>query len=161
MLSQKINIFVRPFCEATPACLLVMVQGNIWLATIGHFQKALETGFIAGVGVLILSSFACSWFSNKYVVASITGGMCFFADLLVHSAHFGSFTSEAIVTGAITSIISLAVNFVGKKLFVHGRNKITKSQLEMGYSRPWSLLSPATMKHLSRLQLVCHLAILL
>ena len=45
MLRQKIKIFLTPFCEATPACLLVMVQGNIWLATMGHLHKALETGF--------------------------------------------------------------------------------------------------------------------
>ena len=46
MLKQKFLMFITPFCEATPACLLVMVQGNIWLATIGHLQKAIETGFI-------------------------------------------------------------------------------------------------------------------
>jgi len=128
MLSQKIKIFVTPFCEATPACLLVMVQGNIWLATIGHLQKAVETGFITGMGVLILSSFTYRWFSNKYIVAGITGSMCFVADLLVHPAHFGSFTTEAIVTGTMTAIISLTMNFVGKRLFVHGRNGLTKSQ---------------------------------
>jgi hypothetical protein len=66
-----------------------MVQGNIWLATIGHLQKAVETGFITGAGVLILSLFTYRWFSNKYVVAGITGSMCFIADLLVHPSHFG------------------------------------------------------------------------
>jgi len=128
MLSQKIKIFLAPFCEATPACLLVMVQGNIWLATIGHLQRALETGFVTGAGVLILSLFTHRWLGNKYVVAGITGGMCFVADLLAHPTHFGSFTTEAIVTGAITAIISLAVNFVGKKLFIDGRAILTKGQ---------------------------------
>jgi len=127
MLSQKMKTFLTPFCEATPACLLVMVQGNIWLATIGHLQKAVETGLITGVGVLILSLFTHRWFGNKYVVAGITGGMCFIADLLVHPTHFGSFTTEAAVTAAITMIISLVVNFIGKKLFMHGRTKFTKS----------------------------------
>jgi len=126
MLSQKIKIFLAPFCEATPACLLVMVQGNIWLATIGHLQRALETGFVTGAGVLILSLFTHRWLGNKYIVAGITGGMCFVADLLAHPTHFGSFTTEAIVTGAITAIISLAVNFVGKKLFIDGRAILTK-----------------------------------
>jgi hypothetical protein len=127
MLSQKMKTFLTPFCEATPACLLAMVQGNIWLATIGHLQKAVETGLITGVGVLILSLFTHRWFGNKYVVAGITGGMCFIADLLVHPTHFGSFTTEAAVTAAITMIISLVVNFIGKKLFMHGRTKFTKS----------------------------------
>lgn len=128
MLSQKIKIFLAPFCEATPACLLVMVQGNIWLATIGHLQRALETGFVTGAGVLILSLFTHRWLGNKYIVAGITGGMCFVADLLAHPTHFGSFTTEAIVTGAITAIISLAVNFVGKKLFIDGGAILTKGQ---------------------------------
>ena len=126
MLKENFKMFITPFCEATPACLLVMVQGNIWLATIGHLQKAVETGFITGVGVLVLSLFTNQWFSNKYVVAGITGGMCFIADLLIHGTHFGSYTTEAIVTGAFTAIISLVVNFVSKKLFVHGRAKLTK-----------------------------------
>ena len=128
MLIQKIKIFLTPFCEATPACLLVMVQGNIWLATLGHLHKAVETGFITGVGVLILSLFTYRWFGNKYVVAGITGGMCFIADLLIHPTHFGSYTTEAMVTGLITAIISLAVNFIGKKFFKYGRARLTKSQ---------------------------------
>jgi hypothetical protein len=128
MLIQKIKIFLTPFCEATPACLLVMVQGNIWLATLGHLHKAVETGFITGVGVLILSLFTYRWFGNKYVVAGISGGMCFIADLLIHPTHFGSYTTEAMVTGLITAIISLAVNFIGKKFFKYGRARLTKSQ---------------------------------
>lgn len=121
MLSQKLKVFVTPFCEATPACLLVMVQGNIWLATIDHLYKAVETGLITGAGVLILSSFTHQWLRNKYLVAGITGGMCFIADLFVHPTHFGGYTTEAIVTGALTGMISLALNFVAKKLFVHSR----------------------------------------
>jgi len=128
MLRQKIKIFLTPFCEATPACLLVMVQGNIWLATLGHLHKAVETGFITGVGVLIISLFTYRWFGNKYVVAGITGGMCFIADLLIHPTHFGSYTTEAMVTGVVTAIISLAVNFIGKKFFKYGRARVTKSQ---------------------------------
>ena len=130
MLIQKIKIFLTPFCEATPACPLVMVQGNIWLATLGHLQKAVETGFITGVGVLILSLFTHRWLGNKYLVAGITGGMCFIADLLIHPSHFGSYTTEAIVTGIFAAIISLAVNVVGKKLFIHGRANLIKGQVK-------------------------------
>jgi hypothetical protein len=121
MLSQKIKTFLTPFCEATPACLLVMVQGNIWLATIGHLQKAVETGLITGLGILIISLFTHRWLSNKYVVAGITGGMCFVADLLAHPSHFGGVTSEAIVTGILTALISLVLNILGKKIFLHLR----------------------------------------
>jgi hypothetical protein len=130
MLIQKIKVFLTPFCEATPACLLVMVQGNVWLVTLGHFQKAVETGFVTGIGVLILSLFTHRWLGNKYLVAGITGGMCFIADLLIHPTHFGSYTTEAIVTGTFVAIISLVVNFVGKKLFIHGRANLTKGQIK-------------------------------
>jgi hypothetical protein len=130
MLIQKIKIFLTPFCEATPACLLVMVQGNVWVATLDHLHKAVETGFITGVGVLILSLFTHRWLGNKYLVAVITGGMCFFADLLIHPTHFGSLTTEAIVTGTFAAIISLTVNVVGKKLFIHGKANLTKGQIK-------------------------------
>lgn len=130
MLIKKIKVFLTPFCEATPACLLVMVQGNIGLATLGHLQKAVETGFITGVGVLILSLFTHQWLGNRYLVAGITGGMCFIADLLVHPTHFGSHTTEAVVTGIFVAIISLAVNFVGKKLFIYGKANLTKGQIK-------------------------------
>lgn len=126
MLTQKFKLFITPFCEATPACLLVMVQGNIWLATMGHLQKALETGLLTGLGVLILSLFSHRWFNNKYIVAAITGAMVFVADLIVHPSHFGGFATEAIVTGIFTAIISLALNIIGKKLFLHTKNRISK-----------------------------------
>ena len=130
MLIQKIKLFITPFCEATPACLLVMVQGNIWLVSMGHLQKAVETGLITGVGVLTLSLFTYRWFSNKYVVAGITGGMCVIADLLIHPTHFGSYTTEAMVTGTFTAIISLVANFAGKKLFIHGRARLANGQIK-------------------------------
>jgi hypothetical protein len=126
MLAQKFKLFITPFCEATPACLLVMVQGNIWLATMGHLQKALETGFLTGLGVLVLSFFSHRWFSNQYIVAAITGAMVFVADLIVHPSHFGGFATEAIVTGAFTAMISLVLNATGKKLFLHAKDRINK-----------------------------------
>jgi hypothetical protein len=126
MLAKKFKLFITPFCEATPACLLVMVQGNIWLATMGHLQKALETGFLTGLGVLILSFFSHHWFSNKYIVAVITGTMVFVADLIVHPSHFGGFATEAIVTGIFTAIISLVLNIAGKKLFLHVKDRFSK-----------------------------------
>ena len=126
MLAQKFKLFITPFCEATPACLLVMVQGNIWLATMGHLQKALETGFLTGLGVLVLSFFSHRWFSNKYIVAALTGAMVFVADLIVHPSHFGGFATEAIVTGAFTAMISLVLNVTGKKLFLHAKDRINK-----------------------------------
>jgi hypothetical protein len=126
MRAQKLKLCITPFCEATPACLLVMVQGNIWLATMGHLQKALETGLLTGLGVLILSLFSHRWFNNKYIVAAITGAMVFVADLIVHPSHFGGFATEAIVTGIFTAIISLALNIIGKKLFLHTKDRISK-----------------------------------
>ena len=126
MLTQKFKLFITPFCEATPACLLVMVQGNIWLATMGHLQKALETGFLTGLGILILSLFSHRWFDNKYIVAAITGATVFVDDLIVHPSHFGGFATEAIVTGIFTAIISLALNIAGKKLFLHAKDRISK-----------------------------------
>ncbi len=123
---QKIKLFIVPFCEATPACLLVMVQGNIWLATIGHLQKAIETGVITGAGVLVLGLFTHRWLSNKFVVAAITGGFCAVADFISHPGHLGSVSTEAIATGALTALLSLLLNFLGKKIFLHTKSTLFK-----------------------------------
>jgi ABC-type enterobactin transport system permease subunit len=93
---------------------------------LGHLQKALETGFLTGLGVFIFSLFSHRWFSNKYIVAAITGATVFVADLIVHPSHFGGFATEAIVTGIFTAIISLTLNIAGKKLFLHAKDRISK-----------------------------------
>jgi hypothetical protein len=121
VFKDKLMLFIKPFCEATPACLLVMVQGDIWLATIKHLQKAVETGLITGAGVFILSFFTHRWLNNKYLVAAITGSMCFIAELLSHPSHIGGASTEAIVTGAVTALISLMLNILGKKIFLNLR----------------------------------------
>jgi hypothetical protein len=54
--------------------------------------------------------------------------MSFAADLVVHPNHFGGATTEATVMRAFTALISLAVNFVGKKFFICGKSELTKSQ---------------------------------
>jgi hypothetical protein len=127
-LKEKLSLFTTPFFEATPACLLVMVQANILLATNVHIQNAIETGLITGAGVFFLSMLEHRWFRNKYIVAGITGGMCSIADFISHPPHFGWASTEAIITGSLTALISLALNFIGKKLFLHGKSKLTKGQ---------------------------------
>lgn len=123
---QKLKLFVVPFCEATPACLLVMVRGDIWLATISHFQKAIETGFITGVGVVVLSLFSHRWLSNRYLVAGITGGMCAVADFMSHPSNLGGPSTEAMITGAFTALLSLVLNFLGKKIFLHTKDTLSQ-----------------------------------
>ena len=109
---------------------MVIVQGNIWLATLGHLQEAVETGFITDVGVLIFSLFTHRWFGNKYLVVGITGGTCFIADLMMHQTHFASYKTEAIVTESFAAIISKVVNIAGKKLFIHGKASLTKGKIK-------------------------------
>ena len=128
MIKDKLKLFVTSFFEATPACLLIMVQGNIWLATLGHLQTAVQTGLITGGSVYLLSVFNHDWFRNKYVEACITAGMCVLADFVSHPSHFSGLTTEAVVTGVFTFFISLAINVVGKRLYLHGKRKFTSSE---------------------------------
>jgi hypothetical protein len=48
MLKEKLVIFFRRLSEATPACLMVMVQGNLKGITWAHWGIALRTGVITG-----------------------------------------------------------------------------------------------------------------
>jgi flavin reductase (DIM6/NTAB) family NADH-FMN oxidoreductase RutF len=69
-------------------------------------------------GILNLAPYS---FFNAFNYVPPIVGFC-----IIHPSHFGGFTTEAIVTGSLTAIISLMLNWLGKKLFIHGRDKLLK-----------------------------------
>jgi hypothetical protein len=116
MIKEKAAIFGKRMTEITPACLMMMVQGNVTAITIGHWIKALETGALAGIALVILSFAGKSLQNNKYSVAGMTGFMTIIADRLSHPSHFWGANGEAIATGIAASMLCLVMSRVwGKK----------------------------------------------
>lgn len=111
MIQEQLNIFIRRFSEAMPACLMVMVQGNALALSVNHWIKACETGALAGL-IMVGLSFTPrkDLMDNKYAVAGLTGFATAVADYFIHPTHFGGEFTEALVTGIAAGLLCLALS---------------------------------------------------
>ena len=84
---RKIAPFVENIAEATTACLVTMVQGNLLALTLSHWLIASQTGVAAGVvaSAVILVSRA----STRWIISATLGIATAVVDFLVHPAQFG------------------------------------------------------------------------
>ena len=48
-MKKKLTPLIEYFSEATTACLVTMVQGNLLSLTVGHLIIASQTGIFAGI----------------------------------------------------------------------------------------------------------------
>ncbi|MDH3645012.1 MAG: hypothetical protein OES38_23120 [Gammaproteobacteria bacterium] len=104
----KITPFVENISEATAACLVTMVQGNILAITLSHWLIASQTGIIAGA---LASGILLVWHTSKpWMVATLLGITTAVVDFYVHPGMFGSFMVEAIVTGIGAAVLSYIVS---------------------------------------------------
>jgi hypothetical protein len=112
VIKEKVIIFFRRLSEATPACLLVMVRGDLSAMTLAHWEAALRTGAITGA-VLVLVSFMESkkWLHNRYVTGALTGIATAASDFIAHPA---SISAEAIITGACAAVLCVLYSFIVK-----------------------------------------------
>jgi hypothetical protein len=116
ILKQKTEIFVRRLSEATPSCLMMMVQGNVLALTLTHWGKALQVGGLTGIlAVLVSFSGRKEPQENKFVIAGLTGFLTAIADFLTHPTHFGGPSTEAIATGIGAGLLCLALSTIGRK----------------------------------------------
>jgi uncharacterized YccA/Bax inhibitor family protein len=116
MIKEKLEIFIRRLSEATPSCLMMMVQGNAFALTFGHWIKALQVGATTGLlAVLVSFSGRKELQENKYVIAGLTGFLTAISDFLLHPSHFGGVSTEAIATGIGAGLLCLALSNIGKK----------------------------------------------
>jgi hypothetical protein len=107
-MKTKIAPVVENVAEATTACLITMVQGNILAFTISHWIIASQTGLIAGV--VASSALALTRTDNRWVVAAILGLATAVVDFFMHPGGFGPVFMEAIVTGAAAAGLSWIVS---------------------------------------------------
>lgn len=116
ILQTRMSLLLRRLSDATPACLMVMVQGDITVITLEHWLTALQTGTIAGLGAIVISFFPRDDLrENKYVNAGITGVMTAIADYITHPTHFGAPTTEAVITGVAAGLLCVIFSGIGTK----------------------------------------------
>ena len=104
----RVRPLVENVTESGAACLLTMVQGNVFALGLGHWVVASQTGLTAG----FLATVAL-WGREgmgRWVVAGVLGLATAAADYFIHDGGFGPAAAEAIVTGVGAALLSLAVS---------------------------------------------------
>lgn len=105
--------------ETGTACLLLMVQGQIAEATLGHVLVAAKTGILTVFPLLgiTLTRYA-RHFANRWMSALFVAACAFFADAVIHKSHYSGEYSEAAYTAAGTFLLSVAVSYtpIGKQI---------------------------------------------
>ena len=96
--------------EATVACLITMVQGNVLALSLSHLIIATQTGVVAGVitALAILFTRLC----QRWVIALVLGVATATVDFFVHPGMFGPIAAEAVVTGVAAAGLSLLFGWI-------------------------------------------------
>ena len=112
-MKKKIAPVVENVAEATTACLITMVQGNILAFTLSHWLIASQTGVIAGV--LASMAVVLANTDNRWVIAGVLGLATAVVDYFVHPGAFGPVFMEALVTGVGAAALSYVVGTVYRR----------------------------------------------
>jgi hypothetical protein len=101
---------VENVSESAIACLVTMVQGNLFAMTLGHWIIASRTGLVAGT--VTTAALLLAGTTRRWVVASLLAAVTFAVDAFSHPSRFGGAATEAIVTGLAAGALSLLVGKV-------------------------------------------------
>ena len=113
-LRQKIEPFIENIGEATAACLITMVQGNLLALTLDHWITASQTGVIAGA--LTAAAILASKIKQRWIVSSVLGIITAVVDFIIHPGKFGPIFLEAMVTGAGAACLCFLVGLLMDRL---------------------------------------------
>lgn len=108
----RAKLFVQRFWQPTSACMTCMPGslGNVWSLT--HWATAMQTGLATGVLALLLSfTPAGRLFRNRYGNALLVGCLTAIGDAFSHRNHYAIAYAEAIVTGLVSGVLTLAGSF--------------------------------------------------
>ena len=106
-MNKHVSPLIENISEATVACLLTMVQGNVLAIGVSHLIIASKTGITAGLVATIAILLAKP--HKRGLIALLLGLATTVGDYLVHPGMFGSVFTEAIVTGVGAALLSLGV----------------------------------------------------
>lgn len=112
-MKKYLSPLIENTSEATVACLVTMVHGNVLSIGVGHLIIASQTGLIAGTAATI--AILLSKPHRRGLIALTLGAATTVADYLIHPGMFGTVLTEAIVTGAGAAVLSAAVEHLYRR----------------------------------------------
>ena len=115
MKNSRVKPYVENITEATCACLLTMVQGNVFAITVAHWIIALETGVIAGL--IASTAIVSSKMRRQWMISLTLGLVTAMIDFIVHSGPMIlSAIAESIITGFGAALLSYIVSLILKRI---------------------------------------------
>lgn len=109
-MNKNVKPFVENIAEATTACLITMVQGNVLALGLSHWLIASQTGVAAGsitaATILLLKT------DKRWMISLLLGVITATVDYFMHPGMFGTVATEAIVTGVGAAFLSYAVSTI-------------------------------------------------
>ena len=105
-MKRKLAPLAENVSESAAACLVTMVQGNIFAVSLTHVAIASGTGL--GAGLLATVLLATVRAERRATVAAGLGATTAFIDFAMHPGGFGPAWAEAAVTGLVAGALSWA-----------------------------------------------------
>ena len=105
----RVKLFLERFWQPTSACMACMPGSVTNVLSAAHWEIALRTGLATGALVLLLTfTPALAIFRNRFQNAIMVGCLTALGDVFSHPNHYGLFHAEALLTGAVSALFSLA-----------------------------------------------------
>ncbi|CAB3797072.1 hypothetical protein [Pararobbsia alpina] len=110
---HRVSLFIQRFWQPTSACMTCMPGswGNI--TSLVHWTIALQTGLLTGILAVILTfTPATKLYAHRYGNALIVGFLTTLGDAYSHVNHYGFPFAEAVLTGVISGLLTLAGSYL-------------------------------------------------
>ena len=110
---HRVRLFLQRFWQPTSACMTCMPGswGNI--LSLAHWTIALQTGLFTGIlAVLLTFTPAVRLYTRRYGNALIVGLLTMLGDAYSHANHYGFPFAEAVLTGVISGLLTLAGSYL-------------------------------------------------
>jgi len=110
----RLVLFGHKAAETGAACLLLMLQGQLAGATLGHFLLASKTGVLTVFPLLgITWTKHAKYLAHRWTSAVLVGTCAFFADAVIHGSHYRGKFTEAALTGLAAFALSVIISYTG------------------------------------------------
>lgn len=103
-MNDKIKPLLENVSESAAACLVTMVQGNLFAIGLSHWLIASQTGLVAGL--VTTGAIIATQTDKRWVISALLGITTAVVDFFMHPGSFGPVFMEALVTGIGAAVLS-------------------------------------------------------
>ncbi|SEJ80934.1 hypothetical protein [Paraburkholderia diazotrophica] len=110
---RRVRLFIQRLWQPTSACMTCMPGswGNI--LSLAHWTIALQTGLLTGIlAVLLTFTPLARLYTQRYGNALVVGLLTMLGDAYSHPNHYGLPFAEAVITGVMSGLLTLAASYV-------------------------------------------------